>query len=82
MNYNNMFSPIEIGNLKIKNRIMLAPMEGTAMIHWLMGKGYNEHNHDFYVQRAKDGVGLMMPGMVPIRSMIGSKWLHKNPKEF
>ena len=52
------------------------------MIHWLMGKGYNEHNHDFYVQRAKDGVGLMMPGMVPIRSMIGSKWLHKNPKVF
>lgn len=32
-NYNTMFTPIEIGGLKIKNRVMLAPMEGTAMIH-------------------------------------------------
>ena len=81
-NYNTMFSPIEIGNLKIKNRVMLAPMEGTAMIHWLMGQGFNEHARDFYIKRAQDGVGLMMPGMVPIRSMIGNKWLHKNPKVF
>lgn len=81
-NYNTMFSPIEIGGLKIKNRVMLAPMEGTAMIHWLMGQGFNEHARDFYISRAKDGVGLMMPGMVPIRSMIGNKWLHKNPKVF
>ena len=81
-NYNYMFSPIKIGSLEIKNRVMLAPMEGTAMIHWLMGQGFNEHARDFYIKRAQDGVGLMMPGMVPIRSMIGNKWLHKNPKVF
>ena len=80
--YNTMFSPIQIGKVKIKNRVCLAPMEGTAMLHWLMGKGFNEEAREFYISRAKDGVGLMIPGMVPIRSMIGSKWLHKNPKVF
>lgn len=81
-NYSTMFSPINIGSVKIKNRVCLAPMEGTAMLHWLMGKGFNEEAREFYISRAKDGVGLMMPGMVPIRSMVGSKWLHKNPKVF
>lgn len=80
--YEAVFSPLQIGNLTIKNRVLIAPMEGTEMVDWLVGCKFNEKVHDYYIERAKDGVGLMIPGMVPIRSMIRNKWLHKNPKVF
>lgn len=80
--YEAVFSPVKIGSLTVKNRIMLAPMEGTELIDWLAGCRFNEKVHDYYIERAKDGVGLIVPGMVPVRSMIRNKWLHKNPKVF
>lgn len=83
MNYESIFTPVKIGSLEVKNRIMLAPMEGTGMIDWMTGcRVRAEEVHDFYIERAKDGVGLVMPGMLPVRSMIRGKWLHKNPGVF
>lgn len=80
--YNHVFSPVKIGNLELKNRIQIAPMEGTNIIDWLAGCKFQPHVRDYYIERAKDGVGLMIPGMIPVRSMVGGKWLHKNPKVF
>lgn len=82
MAYETLFEPIRVGSVTLKNRIALAPMEGTAMVDWLMAKGFKEECRDFYIERAKDGIGLMVPGMVPIRSFMKNKWLHKNPKAF
>lgn len=81
-NYEAVFSPMQIGGLTVKNRVMIAPMEGTEMVDWLVGCKFNAKVHDYYIERAKDGVGLIVPGMVPVRSMIRNKWLHKNPKVF
>lgn len=82
-NYEALFTPLKIGNVEVKNRIMLAPMEGTSMISWMIPSGFRPEVHDFYIERAKDGVGLMIPGMVPVRSLFGgTKWLHENPKVF
>ena len=80
--YEAVFSPLQIGKLTVKNRVLIAPMEGTEIIDWLSGCKFNTKVHDYYIERAKDGVGLMIPGMIPVRSMIGGKWLHKNPKVF
>ncbi|WP_455501540.1 oxidoreductase [Gemmiger sp.] len=81
--YEHVFSPIKIANLEIKNRVVMAPMEGTAMIDWLTGcKSKADKVHDFYIERAKDGVGLVIPGMMPVRNMAGNKWLYDHPKVF
>ena len=81
--YKAVFSPVQVGSLTLKNRVLLAPMEGTGMIDWMLGcKSEVEKVHDFYVERAKDGVGLVIPGMLPVRSVVGNKWLYKHPKVF
>ena len=54
MSYDMLFSPMKIGNVEIKNRIIMAPM--------CMGFGqYNgcatETMMDYYEERAKGGVG-------------------------
>ena len=32
--YRPLFTPWKIGNLEIKNRVVMLPMEGTNMIQW------------------------------------------------
>lgn len=81
--YSHIFSPLKVGKLELKNRVMIAPMEGTEMIDWLIScKAKADKVHDYYIERAKDGAGLIVPGMMPVRSMIRGKWLHKSPKVF
>jgi len=81
--YPSVFSPVRVGKLELKNRILLAPMEGTTMIEWMMPTGFRKEVHDFYIERAKDGVGLMVPGMTPVRSLLGgTEWLHEHPEAF
>ena len=80
--YQAMFSPIKIGSIEVKNRVMIAPMEGTNIIDWLTSCRYRPEVHDYYIERCKDGVGLIVPGMTPVRSMIGDRWLHENPEVF
>ena len=81
--YEAVFSPIKIGNLQIRNRVQIAPMEGTAPIDWMVScKAQPEKVRDYYLERADDGVGLMIPGMIPLQSMIWGRWLYKNPKVF
>lgn len=77
------FTPLQIGNVTVKNRILLAPMEGTGLIEWMgMCKSNAEKVHDFYIERAADGVGLFVPGMIPVRSMMRDKWLYEGTKVF
>ena len=81
--YEAVFSPIKIGTVEIRNRVQIAPMEGTAPIDWMATcKAQAEKVRDYYIERADDGAGLMIPGMIPLQSMIFGKWLYKNPKVF
>ena len=82
-NYDAVFSPVKVGSIELKNRVMIAPMEGTDIIDWLVScKSKADAVHDYYIERAKDGVALIVPGMLPLQSMIRGKWLYKNPKVF
>jgi len=81
-NLDSIFTPFNIGKCEIKNRVVLCAMEGTNIVDWMMPKGFVKECHDYYIDRAKNEVGLMIPGMTPLRSMIGDKWLHKSPKAF
>lgn len=73
--HDTLFTPMQIGGTTVKNRIVLVAMEGTGMVEGQMGFKFNEHCHDYYIERAKKNVGLMIPGMLPVRSFAGGKYL-------
>ena len=80
--YEALFTPFKVGGITIKNRFVHAPMEGTAPIEWTTGYKFNKHTREYLVERAKNEVGLIIPGIVTVKSMIGGKWLHKSYKKF
>lgn len=80
--YEALFTPFQIGNCQIRNRVIIPAMEGTNIVDNMMGPKYNEKVWDYYVERAKNDVGLFIPGMIPVYSMMMGKWLHKAPKVF
>ncbi|WP_052085633.1 FAD-dependent oxidoreductase [Clostridium sp. HMP27] len=58
-----LFTPIKIGNLELKNRFMLAPMEnGLADL----GGEVNQRIIDFFVERARNEVAIIISGSVGI----------------
>ena len=80
--YESLFTPLQVGGVTIKNRFVHAPMEGTAPIEWMTGYKFNEHARRYLVERAKNNVGLIIPGIVTVKSIIGGKWLYKSGKKF
>jgi len=57
MKLENLFSPCRIGTIKIKNRISMPPMQTSYADH----KGFiTDRQIDYYVERAKGGVGLII----------------------
>lgn len=81
--YEALFKPMNIGNLEIKNRFVLEPMEGTNIVDGMAKAKYNgEKVHDYYIERAKNDIGLIIPGMILLKSMMGNKWAYKQEKEF
>lgn len=80
--YEALFTPFFIGTCEIKNRVVIPAMEGTNIIENMMGPKFNEKSKQYYIERANNDVGLFIPGMIPVYSMMGGKWLHKNPKVF
>ena len=69
MSYDMLFSPMKIGNVEIKNRIVMAPM--------CMGFGqYNgcatQTMMNYYEERAKGGVGLIFTEITRINDITGA----------
>lgn len=69
MEYSKLFSPMKIGNVEIKNRVVMAPM--------CMGFGqYNgcatETMMNYYEERAKGGVGLIFTEITRVNDITGA----------
>ena len=80
--YEALFTPLKVGGVTIKNRFVHAPMEGTAPLEWTTGYKFNEHAKEYLLDRARKEVGLIIPGIITVKSMIGGKWLYKSGKKF
>ena len=79
---NPLFTPWKIGNVEIKNRIVLCPMGGTSLFGWMRPNGFDETAANFFLERAKHDVGLIIPGIAPLKDPILGRWLYKNKKMF
>ena len=82
--YDALFTPWKIGNVEIKNRIVLCPMGGTSLFGWfeLTGCKFDKEAAKFFLERANNNVGLIIPGIAPLRDTFWGKWLWQNPKMF
>lgn len=77
-----LFTPWKIGNVEIKNRIVLCPMGGTSLFGWMEPHHFDKDAADFFMDLAKNNVGLIIPGIAPIRNLMGNTWLYKSKKTF
>ena len=79
-----LFTPWKIGNVEIKNRIVMCPMGGTSLFGWfeLTGCHFDKEAAKLFLERANNNVGLIIPGIAPIKDTFWGKWLWQNPKMF
>ena len=82
--YEALFTPWKIGNVEIKNRIVMCPMGGTSLFGWfeLGGSHFDKEAAKLFLERANNNVGLIIPGIAPLRNTFWGKWLWQNPKMF
>ena len=62
--YDNMFSPVRVNRLTLKNRLVMAPMGNICMCDET-GRP-NEKMLKYFEERAKGGVGLITTGLIPV----------------
>lgn len=80
--YDPLFTPWKIGNVEIKNRIVMCPMGGTSLFGWMEPNHFDQVAAEFFMNIAKNNVGLIIPGIAPLRDPIGGRWLYHNPGMF
>ena len=80
--YEPLFQPWKIGKVEIKNRVVMLPMEGTNMIQWEAKTGFVKGIEELYRDRKDQDVGLFIPGLIPLVSILGKKWVYKHPEVF
>ena len=82
--YEALFTPWKVGNVEIKNRIVMCPMGGTSLFGWfeLGGCHFDKEAAKLFLERAQNNVGLIIPGIAPLRDTFWGKWLWQNPKMF
>ncbi len=82
--YEALFTPWKIGGVEIKNRIVMCPMGGTSLFGWfeLGGCHFDKEAAKLFLERANNNVGLIIPGIAPLRDTFWGKWLWQNPKMF
>jgi len=68
LKYANLFKPIKIGNVEIKNRFALAPMGPLGLAD--AEGGFNQRGIDYYTERAKGGTGLIITGVTFVDNVV------------
>ncbi len=80
--YDPLFTPWKIRNVEIKNRIVMCSMGGTSIFGWMEPNHFDKEAANFLLERAQNNVGLILPGIAPIRDPFGGRWLYQNKGKF
>lgn len=80
--YEPLFTPWKIKNCEIKNRIVMTSMGGTSIFGWMEPCHFDKEAAKFLLDKAKNGVGLVLPGIAPIRDPMLGRWLYTNKGMF
>jgi len=82
LEYDALLTPWKIGNVEIKNRFVMTSMGGTSLFGWMEPNHFDKEAAKFILDRCKNNVGLILPGIAPIRDIILKKWLYQGKGKF
>ena len=77
-----LFTPWKIGNVEMKNRIVMTSMGGTNLLGWMEKNHFDKAGARFILEVAKNNAGLVLPGCQPVYNPMFGQWLHKNDKMY
>ena len=77
-----LLTPWRIGNVEIKNRLVLTSMGGTNLLGWMEKNHFDEVGARFIQEVAENNVGLVLPGCQPVYNPMFGQWLYKNKKMY
>ena len=77
-----LFTPWKIGNCEIKNRVVITSMGGTSIFGWMEPHHFDKEAAKFLMDKAKNNVGLVLPGIAPVYNLMGGRWLYKATHTF
>ena len=80
--YNPLFTTWKIKDVEIKNRIVMTSMGGTCLFGFMEPNHFDKEAAKLILKVAKNNVGLILPGIAPIKDVMGGKWLYKGKKKF
>lgn len=73
-----LFKPIQIGSVTLKNRVIMTAMGGTSPFEESAeGYQFKPEIRDYYMDRVKGGVALIIPGATNVWDCVGDRWLHE-----
>ena len=80
--YDALFTPWKIGNVEIKNRIVMCPMGGTSLFGWfeLGGCHFDKEAAKLFIERANNNVGLIIPVLRPCATPSGASGSGRTPR--
>ena len=79
---NPLFTPWKIGNLEIKNRIVMTSMGGTDLFGWMEINHFDKEAAKFLLDKAEHDVGLILPGCQPVYNPMLGQWLYRKKSRF
>ena len=77
-----LFTHWKIDNVEIKNRIVMTSMGRTSIFGWMEPNHFDKESANFLLERAKNNVGLILPGIAPIKDILFGKWLYQGKGKF
>jgi len=79
--YDILFTPLQVGKVEIKNRIVMCAMGGN---HFIKPDGtFHEGVATYYLERAKGGTGLIISGLTAVQDISGAgTWFHDSRDVF
>jgi len=70
--FSNLLSSIKIGKVEIKNRVAMAPMGAIGLVH--LDGSLRQRGVEYYLERARGGVGLIITSLFRVESEIEPVW--------
>ena len=80
--YEALFTPWKIRDVEIKNRIVMCSMGGTCLFGFAEPNHWDEEAAKLIMNVARNNCGLILPGIAPIRDLVGNKWLYQGEHKF
>lgn len=77
------FTPVQVGSVTLKNRIIMTAMGGTSPFDETAdGYAFKPEIRDYYMDRVKGGVALIIPGATNVWDIVNGQWLHESEDVF